>query len=198
MALSSSLDIIETKITDTRIQEKIWNMQKTLRHMNELIDELLFLARKTSRKESENISLEKFLWTYIEEQFLPLATEKGVKIKLINESDFEIQTNRLYLQKVLWNLIKNAIHYTAEKWEIVITIEKNKVTIRDTGCGMGQEELSHIWDRFYRIDTSRSKGTIPWYGLWLAIVKKVISEQKWKIEVSSKLWEGTIFAVTFK
>ena len=98
---------------------------------------------------------------------------------------------------MIGNIIKNAINYTTSGGSISVTVSQKCVSIEDTGVGIRSEDLAHIWDRFYRIDTSRTKTTAEGYGLGLAIVKKVVDEQEWKVEVSSIPEKGTRFIIRF-
>jgi signal transduction histidine kinase len=138
-----------------------------------------------------------FLTTYIQDHFSIPAKWKNIELTCTIKKDFTLKTHTLYLQKIFWNLVKNAIAYTDEWGKIEVIIESKKVTIKDTGRWMTPDELWHIWDRFYRADASRAKGSAAGYGLGLAIVKKVIDEHNWKVSVDSEKGKGTEFKVSF-
>ena len=93
------------------------------------------------------------------------------------------------------NLLSNAIKYS--KSEIIdIVINKNSIEIKDYGIGIEQKHLNRIFERFYRIDKSRSRqkgGT----GLGLSIVKNIVEFHNWKIEVQSEINKGTNFKISF-
>ena len=100
------------------------------------------------------------------------------------------------LGQVLANLIENAIKYGNENCKVIVGFEDDKkhisITVRDDGPGIPQEHLSRIFERFYRVEKSRSKergGT----GLGLAIVKHILNAHKSKIAVMSKPDKGTMF-----
>src|SRR5690625_2101842 len=103
------------------------------------------------------------------------------------------------LERVLTNLVDNAIKHTPETGEITLEIIDNKhegiFTIKDTGSGIANEDLPFVFERFYMADKSRAqiekskKGT----GLGLSIVKQIIEAHEGTISVQSKLGEGTIF-----
>jgi signal transduction histidine kinase len=100
------------------------------------------------------------------------------------------------IERVIYNLLHNAIKFTPAEGNISIFTRKTKdiveVTVRDTGIGIDENELEMIWDRFYKSDKSRSRdktGT----GLGLAIVRNIINEHGQSIRVQSKLGEGTAF-----
>ncbi len=105
------------------------------------------------------------------------------------------------IQQVLYNLIDNAIKFSPTDSVITVeTTEKNGrifVSVKDRGCGISKENLPKIWERFYKIDTSRGrdrKGT----GLGLAIVKEIVSSHNQNINVISTVGVGTEFIFTLE
>ncbi len=104
------------------------------------------------------------------------------------------------LREVIYNLVDNALRHTPVNGKITITGAPDgpdgiKLTVTDTGTGIPVEHIPHLFDRFYRVDKSRSRiqgGT----GLGLAIVKKIVEQHRGKITVESKLNRGTSFIIT--
>lgn len=103
------------------------------------------------------------------------------------------------LEQIFANLLGNAIRYT-EKGSISVQVrsEENKVQviIEDTGIGIPNEELSQIFERFHRVEKSRSR-LLGGTGLGLAIVKNLVELQHWTISVSSQIGKGTRFELSF-
>ena len=124
------------------------------------------------------------------------ADKKSVKIVFEEENAIIFNNMREdHLAQMMMNLLSNAIRYT-DNGAIVITTEENEkqqvITIRDSGIGIPEASLPHIFERFYRVDKSRSRqsgGT----GLGLSIVKHIAQLYDIKIDVSSELGEGTCF-----
>jgi signal transduction histidine kinase len=128
------------------------------------------------------------------------AQEKGLLMFFHkNEVVPAIMGDGLRLEQVLTNLIENAIRYT-ERGSVEIDLSHNKndviVTILDTGIGISTEELPFIFERFYRVEKSRSRhhgGT----GLGLSIAKQLVNLHEGTISVKSELGKGTVFKIAF-
>lgn len=127
-----------------------------------------------------------------------LAAEK--KVDIVTEfpkGDVLIVADEDRMEQVFINLVNNAVKYTLEEDVITIIVKKNlmdiEVSIEDTGIGMSQEALQHIYDRFFRADRSRS---IRGNGLGLSIVKRIIDLHNFKISVESQEEVGTVFKIT--
>ncbi|MFC4812925.1 sensor histidine kinase [Paenibacillus sp. GCM10023250] len=107
-----------------------------------------------------------------------------------------IQGDSDYLQQLLLILIENAFKYTSSGYVEISSLQKGGyagIQVSDTGIGMNPDELSHIFERFYRADVSRGKTS--GYGLGLSIAKWIINEHSGTIEVMSKENEGSTFIV---
>lgn len=108
----------------------------------------------------------------------------------INPDDFD---------KLMGNLLENAIKYNIDGGKIIITVDAKKkaISVRDTGIGISEENRTRIFERFFRVDKARSRengGT----GLGLAIVKYICNYYDFRIELESKLGEGSVFTVFVK
>lgn len=134
------------------------------------------------------------------ERLAPDAEKKNIKISISGE-DAVIQGVPALIDELVFNLCDNAVKYNKNggKADITVAQKDNEVTlsIADTGIGIPQQELNRIFERFYRVDKSRSKesgGT----GLGLSIVKHIVLLHNAEIDVTSKEGIGTTFTVTFK
>jgi len=95
-------------------------------------------------------------------------------------------------------LIENAIKYSGKAKKIeVSTTKKGLLIVRDFGVGMAGADIPHIFDRFYRADSSRSKDKVDGYGLGLSIAKSIVDKMGAKIKVQSKIGKGSTFSVQF-
>lgn len=131
------------------------------------------------------------------------AADRGVKMKFekFSPKSCYIFADKLRIGQVMTNLIVNAIKYGRENGFVVVGFhidgEDVAVSIKDNGPGIEEKHLSRIFERFYRIEKSRSKdqgGT----GLGLAIVKHILEAHETKIRVESQLNVGTEFGFTLR
>ena len=150
--------------------------------------------------QSEEVNIVQVIHSVIDKVSLK-AKEKGLKLENIlpTEAIF-IEGDEKRLEQILINLFENAIQYT-EEGQISIHVEKQNaqkvlIHLTDSGIGIPKEEIPYIFDRFHRVEKSRSRdygGT----GLGLSIVKKLIDLQHGSIEVLSEVGEGTTFKIEF-
>lgn len=133
----------------------------------------------------------------IANEMRPLATGKNLELLYspVNER-LQLFGDKDRLRQVMSNLILNSIKYTENgKIEIIVEEEEKsgKISVKDTGIGIPEEDLHRVFERFYRVDKARSRaagGT----GLGLAIVKHIVEAHGSKVEVKSKVGEGTEFS----
>lgn len=133
-------------------------------------------------------------------QMNKLANESNNKLDVQNMSDLTILADYDRLKQILVNLIKNAIQFT-DNGEITVWAEKShygtKIFIKDTGIGMTKEQIKNIWERYYKVDTSRQNTRYGESGLGLSIVHQLVQLHGARIDVRSKEIKGTLFSVEF-
>jgi signal transduction histidine kinase len=126
-----------------------------------------------------------------------VAEEKEVTIETSCAQNLSLLADPVRIRQAIGNLVDNAIKYTSRggRVEMEARQERNRILIvvRDTGIGVGQEELPRIWDRLYRSDLSRSQKGL---GLGLSLVKAIVEAHKGEVRVSSEPGEGSIFTVS--
>jgi len=195
MVMKSSLELLTlppAKLTKEQ-QLRIGLLESAVNRMERLTEELLLLSRGLEKQKREKILLAPFLDSFLP-PFRHLAEQKGLRFKTVIRQDITIGTSTLALEKVLSNLLKNAIHFT-EKGQVTIELEKKLLRVRDTGIGVSAEVIPHIFSRFYRLKGDRSGN--DGFGLGLAICKAICLQEGWEIKVESKVGQGTVFTVIF-
>jgi len=131
----------------------------------------------------------------------PVAEAKGIRLAATAEPGLPtLLADADRIRQVLLNLITNALQYTPEGGQVTVTATRKdssnvQVSITDTGPGIDEADLPHIFDRFYRADKSRSRSS-GGSGLGLAIVRSLVELHKGSIIVRSKPGEGACFTVT--
>ncbi|MEA5535595.1 HAMP domain-containing sensor histidine kinase [Crocosphaera sp. XPORK-15E] len=202
-------------------QRQLKVVERLTQRLGNLVNDLLFLARSDSGMleiREQEVPLDALLIEVIEEQ-RTFAEQKGIFLSLHiveaennSEDNFTLQGDWDQLARLFTNLISNALEHsfseenegeTALK-EAAVEIELQRikrdrlsqlqVRVKDTGQGVPEAALSHLFDRFYRVDPSRKSSGGS--GLGLAIAKAIIENHQGQIKVESVLKEGTIFTVT--
>ncbi|MFA7746157.1 MULTISPECIES: ATP-binding protein [Salinicoccus] len=126
--------------------------------------------------------------------------KKGLTLKIqVDESVPHIEADGIRLEQIFTNLLGNAIRYT-EKGSVVVKVwnadKKIHIMIEDTGIGIPEKDLPLIFDRFHRVEKSRSR-ELGGTGLGLAIVKNLVELQNGTISVNSQVGKGTRFQLSF-
>ena len=163
-----------------------------------LIDDILKLSRldeSITSETKEPVSLLKIAKETTEE-LSQKALEKEVVFNVEGEDSVVIANYRQVFE-MIFNICDNAIKYNTEKGEVNIKISHKTIEISDTGIGIPEEYLERIFERFFRVDKSRSK-KVNGTGLGLSIVKHLAILNNAEIEVKSKLSKGTTFKIFFK
>lgn len=192
-------------VSPEKMDKYINTIYEKSKDMELLIDELFLFSRLDLEKEEfdfQAIDIIKFLEFSIED--LSFDLEKiGGKITLnYEEESFYVKADLQKLKRVILNIVGNSIKYrTEEPLTIDINVKRIKeeivIEIRDNGKGISQENLSSIFDRFYRADESRNTSVIG-SGLGLAISKQIIEKHGGKIWAESKENVGTSIFFSLK
>jgi heavy metal sensor kinase len=169
--------------------------------LEHIIDNLLFISRMEAQSKTipmQEISMDKLL-LHAFERWEPTAKRNGLQVTLKKLDTFTIAGNETLLNRLILNLLENAVKFTPESGEVEIALVKRErtcvLTVKDTGFGIPAESLPHIFERFYRVDKARSRKD-GGSGLGLAIVKHVAEIHGASVDVQSQIDKGTLFTVT--
>lgn len=205
--LSSIQGYIETiqlqgdRITKKQIREYLETVLGNTKKLNRLIDDLFELSKldaENIQPDLEDVSLAELVQDLVL-QFKPIAEKKGVKLtfSVPKQPNALIKADINLLNRAITNLIDNAIQHTPEGGEVTIeSVKQGKdfvLSIHDTGIGIPQVDIPHIFDRFYQVDKSRSSGNGT--GLGLAIAQRILALHGAQIKVESPPNMGTTFKV---
>lgn len=207
--LRTPLTAMKTEIEVT-LREKTINQTETrallksnleeIKKLEELSNALLILSQAqngSSKTDFKEISLEKIVQESVT-GVQALAKAKKVTIKT-DVTETKLQADKASLVSLIKILLDNAIKYSPENTEIIVSSEiedKNLIlAVSDKGFGIKASDLPHIFDRFYRADLSRSNQNVSGYGLGLSIAKKIVDFHHGKIEVESTPSKGSTFTI---
>lgn len=168
--------------------------------MTRMVEDLLFLARSDSASlplNMEPIAVESFL-TELAERAKVLARDRGANLETELSGEGEIEIDRGQVEQAVLILVDNAAKYGPPGGTLAFSSEarsgKLRVTVADQGPGIPQEELSRIFERFYRLDKTRSR-RLGGSGLGLPIAKTIVEAHEGRIEAESRVGEGTRMSI---
>jgi OmpR-family two-component system manganese-sensing sensor histidine kinase len=215
--LRNPLAVIQTNVQvalampDPLLQRsQLETIERITRRLGRLIEDLLFLARHDggiSNQVRETCNLALILKEVVQEQEA-IAIHKQIALNLkLPETNLLVQGDRDHLGRLFTNIISNAIAYTPTTGKVEVIAQylplpqQIQIQIKDTGIGIPENELAQIFERFYRYqpykgNKSTAKSSSSGSGLGLAIAKAIADRHQGKIEVQSKVGEGSSFVIS--
>ena len=203
--INSNLEIIMDNTEETVESQGKWlgNIQGEIQRMTKQVEDLLFLARSDMNEEEMPMSpfnISKSIMQTVE-TFNPYIYNHGLELSYNIKPDVIVDGNEGRIKQLITILLDNAIKHTPKGGIIKIDLEDGdsvyKITVSDSGEGIHKEYLDKIFERFYRVDKSRSRAQGE-SGLGLAIAKCIVTEHNGDISVSSTLGKGTRFTMIFE
>lgn len=199
-AIKGFNDVIGMKSKDDDIGTLSAKIDKEVNRVVSLIDDMLNLSKLETTKTPivEKVDLVAVAYD-AEESISALARNKNVNIEISGEGVVEMEKDHAY--ELVKNLMENAVRYNEDGGHVFVSVDEksDKVTlkVKDDGIGIDEENQSRIFERFYRVNKSRSRET-GGTGLGLSIVKHVAELYDAKLTLSSTLGVGTEITVSFK
>ena len=191
--------LVKDNLSAKEKQEYLEKIKNTVADLSELITNILQISKLDNNQIKTNI--ERF--NYCEELIQCILAretvldDKNIDLQLEIPDELYIESDLGLLKIVINNILSNAIKFTPDSGNISISLKDEErfasLTITDNGCGMDENTMRHIFDKFYQADTShKTKGN----GLGLAMVRQIVNLLNGNIEVTSKLGEGSTFKVS--
>lgn len=199
-AIKGFNDVIGMKSKDDDIRTLSSKIDKEVNRVVSLIDDMLNLSKLETTKTPivEKVDLVAVAYD-AEESISALARDKNVNIEISGEGTVDMEKDHAY--ELVKNLMENAVRYNEDGGHVFVSVDEkaDKVTlkVKDDGIGIDEENQSRIFERFYRVNKSRSRET-GGTGLGLSIVKHVAELYGAKLTLSSTLGAGTEITVSFK
>ncbi|WP_333840612.1 sensor histidine kinase [Pelomicrobium sp.] len=177
----------------TKARARVDALASAAARMEESIRALLFLARENALREQETVNLREAVQEVLSSLKEALQARPQVQVEIDIDASATVQTNRTALELAVTNLLKNAIAHTLHG-HVRLHYDAPVLEVSDTGSGIAEHDLPRIFERFYR-GTNAVGGEHT--GLGLAIVRSIAEQLGWRIDVHSRLGEGTCFRIRF-
>lgn len=193
--------ILQNDMDMETVREFVGDIGNEADRLNRMTAKLLSLTKvdATRPDEIEIINMEPTI-NRVCRMLTPVAEQASISIQEEIETDCPVLMLEDDLYQIVFNLIENGIKYNVPGGSLRVRLTRQEdnavLTVQDTGMGIPEEALSHIFERFYRVDKARSRAS-GGSGLGLAIVSAIVRNNRGTIEVSSELGRGTCFTVTF-
>lgn len=172
-------------------------IERQSKRMTSMINQILELARLDSRLEipKEELNLSNRI-KYTLEDYKILFDNRNIKLSLNIEENIIVNANEALIMRMIDNLLSNALKYTQTEVKVCLA-KRNRIILEvtDDGIGINDNEKKHIWDRFYKVDKSRTTTEDNSSGLGLSITKKIVELHNGKIAVLDNKPKGTKFVV---
>lgn len=197
--IKSSLQVLEMTPNPetTDYQEFMQDTDQSLDRIIKTVEGLLALANMTDIETDQCVDVYALL-NQATQELKQKAKDRQVKLELVKENEAFAYGNPGLLYRAFYNLIENAVKYNRLDGQVTVTLgssdEYVTVRVEDNGIGIGEEDLSHIFEPFYRADKSRSQ-RIPGSGLGLAVVSMILEKHAGKIKVTSEISKGSTFKI---
>ncbi len=169
--------------------------------LSSMINQMLTLARAEAgqielARETANLSA---LAGSVVEQMEPVASTKGISLTARHEREVVVSGDSGWLERAILNLIDNAIKFTPQGGTVEVRVgaQGNEAILEviDSGIGISQQSMPHVFERFYRVDPSRTSET-EGTGLGLSLVEWIVREHRGRVGVESRLGHGSTFRIT--
>ena len=182
-------------------REFMMDIKNEVDRENQIITELLTLVRM-DRKDSKLNVKETNVNEMVEmilRRVRPIAQKRDIELTMVSMREVYAEIDDVKMNMVITNLVENAVKYNRDHGKVRVTINADPynfyVSVEDTGVGIPQDSLDKIYERFYRVEKSRSR-EVGGTGLGLSITKSIVLQHHGAIDVQSILGEGTKFTVT--
>lgn len=183
-------------------EETLQAIEQEVDRLIRLSSDLLLLSRLEQQHQNmhmELIDLSDLLGA-ISEQIQPLADLQQIQLSTHIPSDLQVQGSPDHLIRLFLNLLDNAVKHTPAQGKVYLSAGVKEhciqIEVSDTGMGISPEHLPHLFERFYRVEKSRSR-SIGGTGLGLAIAQEIVHRHHGAITAQSQPGHGTTFTVTF-
>ncbi len=195
-AIKMSLEVSEKQKEwrTMEVQEVFRDLKNEVSRLIKITDDLLISEKLKNNLKKEKINLKKII-KEVNKKLETFWKKKNIKIEVSDNIEIEWFLNKEDFEKIIFNLLHNAIKFSKQNGKIEISFDKKKILIKDFGVGIKKENLNKIFDRFFKEDEARRIETESGSGLGLSIVKELIDKNNLKIRVKSENGKGSEFII---
>jgi len=193
--------ILQNEVDMQTVREFVGDIGNEADRLNRMSQKLLSLTHIESQRDGdcEIIPVGPTLERVVR-MLSGIAAEKDIVIETDVQADASILVLEDDLYQIIFNLVENGIKYNIPSGKLRISLSQQEdnvvLQVADTGVGIPEEAISHLFERFYRVDKARSRAS-GGSGLGLAIVKNMVERNEGSIQVESRVGEGSRFTVIF-
>lgn len=197
-------DLLTHEPLDPSVQEELLLLQKKISGLSHMVSQLLMLSRADqgrAKLEPESLNLSELAQMACEEA-KEYASKKQIAVEYQIAPQLYMVGDETLLIRFFMNLLNNAVSYGKENGHIWVTLQQDtesphliKGSVKDDGIGIREDDLPHIWERFYQADPSRTESENS--GLGLSMVDWIVKAHHGKIAVESTFGEGSSFTFCF-
>ena len=193
--------ILQNDMDPETVKEFVVDIGNEADRLTRMTAKLLSLTKVDRQPEADNEIIYMAPTVHrVHRMLAPLAKQSGIHIHLALEEDSPILILEDDLYQIIFNLMENGIKYNLSGGQLSVSLHRQEenaiLKISDTGMGIPEESIGHIFERFYRVDKARSRQS-GGSGLGLAIVRAIVQRNRGEIQVESVVGQGTVFTVTF-
>lgn len=198
--VSGAISEVQEDVPVELYREFMVDIAEEIEREDKIINDLLALVKMDKSAASVNITSVDInaLTELILRRLRPIAKKTDIELTLISKREIIAEVDEVKLSLILTNLIENAIKYNREQGKVNVILDADHqfftVQVADTGIGIPEDSIQHIYERFYRVDKSHSR-EIGGTGLGLAITKGAVQLLRGSIKVESIQGEGSVFTV---
>lgn len=202
-SIRGSIDLLRSADRDEETRRYFYEvLDIEAERLRRLIDDCLVLSQIENAREDpamRRCSVREELNQCVE-RLAPVAEKSGISLSLEADPSLFVACSPTRFQQLFCNLIENGVKYNKPNGSVSITAQRQRQTalirVRDTGIGIAPEHFDRLFERFYRVDTSRSR-EIGGTGLGLSIVKHIAALYGGEVAVESEVGKGSVFSVWF-
>lgn len=182
----ANIETIDENNCDAKSIKKLQRIKIASMSISNLYQDLVYLLLNHQiSSQNDNLDLSEILKERVE-YFTQMANVKKINIELHREESVHLFADKLKIQRLIDNILSNAIKYTLSETSIYITLGKKTLSIKDEGKGMSQDEIDNIFKRYLRFDTTQGG-----FGIGYSIIKAIIDEYQIHIDIQSEIAKGT-------